>query len=242
MKKLYILFVFLSLSHLGISQNQYPTATGSSILIDGGGINVMRPATTGGWARGISYFKAKGDIRYGGIGMYGGGETPHYIYITHGETPWKGNGLFMLPNGYVGIGTTSPDAKLAVNGVVHSKEVKVDLSGWSDFVFESGYTLPTLEEVERHIQEKGHLKDIPSAKEVGKEGIHLGAMDAKLLQKIEELTLYTIAQEKQLQFQKEKLKERESRLSAMEVRIEQLETMLTNLIRHEDQINANNGQ
>src|SRR5690606_14357225 len=87
--------------------------------------------------------------------------------------------------------------KLAVNGNIRAKEIKVE-TGWSDFVFEEGYELPTLGEVAQHIKEKGHLKDIPSAKEVKENGIFLGEMDAKLLQKIEELTLYTIQQEKQL--------------------------------------------
>lgn len=101
--------------------------------------------------------------------------------------------------GDIGIGTINPDAKLAVNGKIHTKEVKVDLIGWSDFVFESEYKLPTLRDVEKHIKEKGHLKDIPSAKEVAKNGIYLGKMNSKLLQKIEELTLYTIAQEKKIE-------------------------------------------
>ncbi|UGU17909.1 hypothetical protein LS482_08515 [Sinomicrobium kalidii] len=106
--------------------------------------------------------------------------------------------MIIKGNGNVGIGTTVPDAKLAVNGVVHSKEVKVDLNGWSDFVFKEGYHLPTLTEVEQHIKEKGHLKDIPNTKEVKENGIHLGEMNAKLLQKIEELMLYTIEQEKRI--------------------------------------------
>ena len=105
---------------------------------------------------------------------------------------------FLVNNaGKVGIGTVTPDAELAVNGVVHSKEVKVDLNGWSDFVFKEHYNLPTLEEVEQHIKEKGHLKDIPSAKEVEENGIFLGEMDAKLLQKIEELTLYVLELKKE---------------------------------------------
>ncbi|WP_281990432.1 tail fiber protein [Aquimarina aggregata] len=107
-------------------------------------------------------------------------------------------------NGNVGIGTTTPDSKLAVNGKIHAKEVKVDLTGWPDYVFEENYKLPTLKEVESHIQEKGHLPNIPSAKKVEKEGIQLGEMNAKLLQKIEELTLYIIAQNKKTeQLQKE---------------------------------------
>lgn len=103
--------------------------------------------------------------------------------------------------GNVGIGVSDPGSwKLAVNGNIRAKEIKVE-TNWSDFVFEEDYSLPTLQEVENHIKTNGHLKDIPSAKEVAKNGIFLGEMDAKLLQKIEELTLYSIAQEKQLKDQ-----------------------------------------
>ena len=99
--------------------------------------------------------------------------------------------------GNVGIGTTNPTNKLDVNGTIHSKEVKVDMNGWSDFVFKKEYNLPTLEEVEKHITEKGHLENIPTEKEVLENGINLGEMNAKLLQKIEELTLYMIEMKKE---------------------------------------------
>jgi len=89
--------------------------------------------------------------------------------------------------------------KLAVEGSIGAREIKVEANGWSDFVFENTYQLPSLKEVENHIQQKGHLKDIPSAKEVKENGIFLGEMDAKLLQKIEELTLYTIQQQKEIE-------------------------------------------
>ncbi|WP_299314083.1 hypothetical protein [uncultured Aquimarina sp.] len=104
--------------------------------------------------------------------------------------------FFIGTNGNVGIGTTNPDTKLAVNGNIHTKEVKVDLVGWPDYVFENDYNLPTLQEVENHIAEKGHLENIPSATEVAENGIQLGEMNVKLLQKIEELTLYMIEQNK----------------------------------------------
>ncbi len=133
--------------------------------------------------------------------------------------------------GNVGIGTTTPDAKLAVNGNIHTKEVKVDLIGWSDFVFEDSYKLPTLKEVEQHIKEKGHLKDIPSAEEVKKEGIYLGEMDSKLLQKIEELMLYTIKQQKEIetQFRKiEKLEKENSELQSLSNRLDEIEQLLSN--------------
>lgn len=109
------------------------------------------------------------------------------------------NILIAPAGGNVGIGTKSPDARLAVNGTIHSKEVKVDLNGWSDFVFKKEYNLPTLQEVEKHINEKGHLENIPNEEEVLKNGINLGEMNTKLLQKIEELTLYVIEQNKRIE-------------------------------------------
>ncbi len=100
-------------------------------------------------------------------------------------------------NGNVGIGEMNPVNKLDVNGTIHSKEVKVDMLNWSDFVFKKEYNLPTLEEVEKNIAEKGHLENIPSEEEVLKNGINVGEMNAKLLQKIEELTLYMIEMKKE---------------------------------------------
>ncbi|WP_291287618.1 pyocin knob domain-containing protein [Flavobacterium sp.] len=105
--------------------------------------------------------------------------------------------LTLTPVGNLGLGVINPQNKLDVNGAIHSKEVKVDMLGWSDFVFKKEYTLPTLAEVEKHIKEKGHLENIPNEEEVLKNGINLGEMNAKLLQKIEELTLYMIDMKKE---------------------------------------------
>lgn len=98
--------------------------------------------------------------------------------------------------GNIGIGVTAPKAKLDVNGVIRSKEVKIEATGWSDFVFNEDYKLPGLKEIEAHIKEYKHLPDIPSEAEVLENGITVGEMQAKLLQKIEELTLYVIDQDK----------------------------------------------
>ncbi|MCI0449803.1 MAG: hypothetical protein L0Y79_08470 [Chlorobi bacterium] len=111
-------------------------------------------------------------------------------------------------NGSVGIGTESPSStyKLSVNGKIRAKEIKVE-SNWSDFVFKSEYNLRTLEEVENYIKENGHLPEIPSEKEVTENGVELGDMTAKLLQKIEELTLYIIELQKDIENLKEKINE-----------------------------------
>ncbi len=125
-------------------------------------------------------------------GGFVGTESAHPLHlITNYNTK-----MSILTNGNVGIGEINPKNKLDVKGTIHSQEVKVDMQGWSDFVFKKDYNLPTLEEVERHIAEKGHLENIPNEEEVLKNGINLGEMNAKLLQKIEELTLHVIEQEK----------------------------------------------
>lgn len=102
--------------------------------------------------------------------------------------------------GNIGIGTgSSPLAsneKLAVNGLIHAKEVKVDLLGWPDYVFAADYQLPTLQEVEQSIVAQGHLPNVPSASEIEANGLELGALTKIQQEKIEELTLYLIEQNK----------------------------------------------
>lgn len=119
--------------------------------------------------------------------------------------------------GNVGIGTTTTGShKLAVEGSIGARSVTVEPSGWSDFVFEGNYGLRTLEEVESHIEEKGHLPEIPSEAEVLENGIELGEMNAKLLQKIEELTLYLIDQNKQNQEQQKRIALLEQKIADFE--------------------------
>jgi len=104
--------------------------------------------------------------------------------------------LSFKPYGYIGILTENPQYALDVNGVIRAKEIKVE-TGWADFVFDREYRLPSLSEVESHIREHKHLPGIPSEAQVKEEGINLAEMQVKLLQKIEELTLYVIEQQKE---------------------------------------------
>jgi hypothetical protein len=124
------------------------------------------------------------------------------------------NVLYLKAGGNVGIGTSNPLAKLSVNGTgtfngkVKCTEVEVLLAAWPDFVFESGYNLRPLSEVENFINTNKHLPDVPSADEVITNGASLGQMNSTLLQKVEELTLYMI----QLQKENDALKVRVSNL------------------------------
>jgi hypothetical protein len=92
--------------------------------------------------------------------------------------------------------TIQNDRNIIADGKITATEIQVKQNVWSDFVFQPTYKLKPLIEVEKYIKTNGHLEDIPSAKEVEKNGVNMGEMQAKLLQKIEELTLYVIEQQK----------------------------------------------
>ncbi len=128
------------------------------------------------------------------IGHYGDAVVELYQNYSGGgeQNPGK-----LVVNGNLGIGVKNPGLwKLAVKGKIRAEEIKVE-TDWADYVFKENYDLPALEEVEKHIKEKGHLINIPSAEEVEENGIQLGEMNKLLLEKIEELTLYVIALEKE---------------------------------------------
>ena len=111
--------------------------------------------------------------------------------------------LYVGDDGFVGIGTApclNETFKFKVDGHLKAKEVVVEVasSGWCDYVFDDDYELTSLEKLEKEINDLGHLPGIPSSAEVEEQGVNLSEMQAKLLLKVEELTLYTIEQEKRL--------------------------------------------
>ncbi|WP_310990975.1 tail fiber protein [Aequorivita marina] len=120
-------------------------------------------------------------------------------------------------NGKIGIGTSNPDELLTVKGKIHTQEVLVDLNGAvaPDYVFEKHFTgtseampdydLISLEELEAFLKENNHLPKLPSAQQMQEEGLSLKQMNLILLEKIEELTLYTIQQQKEIEILKEKI-------------------------------------
>jgi len=116
--------------------------------------------------------------------------------------------FIILADGNVGIGINSPTEKLSVKGKIRTQEIKVEMANWPDYVFAKDYPLPSLKETKKYIHEKGHLPGIPSAEEVKANGIDLGEMNAKLLQKIEELTLHLIEMKKEIETERSKQQQR----------------------------------
>jgi hypothetical protein len=131
--------------------------------------------------------------------------------------------------GNVGVGTASPDQRLSVKGKIHAEEVIIDLSVPApDYVFEQNYSLTSLDEVQAYIAKHKHLPEVPSAKEMEKDGVKVGEMEMVLLKKIEELTLYAI----ELKSENESIKEQNIQLNAtLNERLNTLEAELKLLMK-----------
>ncbi|BBM86141.1 hypothetical protein [Candidatus Uabimicrobium amorphum] len=125
----------------------------------------------------------------------------------------------------LGIGCNpQPGFLLAAKGKVKAEEVEISVDGWADFVFDDNYQLMPLEQVEQQIKQHKHLPDIPSEAEVKKNGVPVGKMQTKLLQKIEELTLYTINQEKKIKSQEQKMELQDKRIELLEKLVKKMST------------------
>jgi hypothetical protein len=141
---------------------------------------------------------SSGSNNYFGFGVSAGSldyfsQGQHRFFVGYNGSPGQ-EVLILKPNG-----------NAALQGKFEAKEIKVTLTPTADFVFAEDYKLPKLEDVEKHIKENKHLPEIASANQMEKEGVNVGEFQIKLLQKIEELTLYTIEQNKQLKKQAEEI-------------------------------------
>lgn len=157
------------------------------------------------------YFNNRVELKPGG---YEGEELPSELEmykslpnLTHDlRVKLHTNGPSFFTGGNVGIGTKSPQYELDVYGTIRAREILVDLNGiGADFVFDVNYLLPSLQEVESFIHENRHLPNIPSAQQMNANGVNVNDLQIQLLQKIEELTLYVIEQDKKIHELQEQL-------------------------------------
>lgn len=208
------------------SQGQSVVNTGSGYLY-AATIYKTHNNTAGGFLVGSAPANAGGSITNNAAVLWNA-DGSDIVFATTG-TPGVAGGyaaqMSITSEGKVGIGTTSfgnGNFKLYVEGGVRTRQVKVDTDSWADFVFEPSYKLPSLNDIEAYIKANKHLPGVPSAKELKKEGMNLGDMHKIQMQKIEELTLYTI----QLKKENEALKQKVNKYDALAKRLEKLEKML----------------
>ncbi|OQX76865.1 MAG: hypothetical protein B6D61_08110 [Bacteroidetes bacterium 4484_249] len=128
------------------------------------------------------------------------GSSIKLVAGTNGNVQFFTNSQWRMSinDDFVELGNPNTSVGLKVHGKIEAEEIEVKLLGWSDFVFDKNYKLKTLTELEDFIYQNGHLPNIPSGAEVLENGINVGEMNALLLQKIEELTLYVIELEKEI--------------------------------------------
>ena len=161
------------------------------------------------------------------------GSMPENNAIIFGRNDISGAGanfnelMRINEDGNVGIGTFSIPStyKLAVDGKILAEEVKVALStGWPDYVFAKGYKRMPLQDLKSFIEENHHLPNIPSQKEIKEAGgISVGEMNAKLLEKLEELTLYLIEEDEKIDALRDELTLLKKENEALKNRLENLE-------------------
>ncbi|MCW3465271.1 hypothetical protein [Chitinophaga nivalis] len=154
--------------------------------------------TTNSWVKSLKIPNGSAFEFTGAGKSFGQGASNNLFYFFHANTDGTGAANYYMAvdgsTGNVAIGSPTPAAnyKLVVEGAFGAKKIKVQQGTWADYVFHENYQLPSLSTVEQFIKENKHLEGIPSEAEVSKDGIDVGDMNKRLLQKIEELTLYII--------------------------------------------------
>ncbi|MBN2519401.1 MAG: hypothetical protein JXB17_02755 [Bacteroidales bacterium] len=147
-----------------------------------------------------SYFGKRGDIIFKALG------SQHGIIFNLGDNSNDGNSYIKFGDDYnYEVMAIYNNATVKIDGKLYAKSIEVIANVWGDFVFKDNYKLKSLKEIENYIKENQHLPDLPSEHELIGKGYDISEMDAKLLQKIEELTLYIIEQDKEIEQLKEKI-------------------------------------
>ncbi len=167
-------------------------------------------------------------LNYCGVALRYDGRTNDLEFVggcASSTTPSTGISIMALDrSGSIGMGTSpNPFYRLSVCGNIRAEDVVVE-TGWCDFVFEEEYPLRPLDEVESFIKTHKHLPDIPAGDSIESNGLSLANISSKFILKIEELTLYTIEQDKQIK--------------AQEAQIQTLSEMTAKLLKEVENLKA----
>jgi hypothetical protein len=139
--------------------------------------------------------------------------------------------MIITQAGHVGIGVANPDEKLVVDGLIKAEEVYLESVTGANYVFETDYALMPLSEVERHIRPNKRLPCISPAREMVSNDVNMGQTQTKLLEKMEELTLYTIEQNQAIKEEHQLNKIQQKYLETQQQYIGSLEQRLSNLVK-----------
>lgn len=193
---------FVPTDAIGIQGNVSIGTQGSSARLEVAGGPTW---TTNGWIKSVRLYNGSGIEFYSVSRSFGIGASGNnfYFFNTNIDNTGAAN-YFMAADGNTGnmsIGSSSPSAnyKLTVEGTLGARRVKVQQGAWADYVFHPEYELPSLQQVEHFVTTEKHLEGIPSEKEVLEKGLDLGDFDQQLLKKVEELTLYMIQLNKNIE-------------------------------------------
>ncbi|WP_281988639.1 hypothetical protein [Aquimarina aggregata] len=190
-------------------------------------LNAPNSPEASGWFWGINFNHRSNNPEYrynGQIAIKNSATNPTMYFRSTGV---DGNGVWskILHN----TGNQTMNGNLAVLGKIESKEIKVTNTPTADFVFEESYKLPSLDFIENYIKSEKHLPEIASAEKMKQDGVNIGDFQIQLLQKIEELTLYTIQQEKRiktLESNNQSLHKENKQLHSLSQRLNEIEKLL----------------
>ncbi len=172
--------------------------------VQGSGDNglFVRAANSGKYALGLKVYSNNENV----IEAYGTSATIKTFTVQgSGSTLINATGVTATGNVFLVQNSTRKLLQLTNDGILRARQIIVDQANWADYVFKPNYDLMSLEQVKKYIKENGHLPGIPSAKEIAETGINLSEMNTKLMEKVEELTLYIIQQQEKTKALEEKI-------------------------------------